>query len=144
MASPDENRPAMIEFYPQIKSVHIASVIASGALFLLRGALVQAGRERIALSAPLRFLSYGVDTVLLSAALMLLTILPHALYANGWLAAKLTLLAGYIALGSLALKRGRSARVRTLCFLSALAVYLNIIGIARVHHPLGWLRYWLG
>ena len=28
----------MIEFYPQIKLVHIAAVLASGALFLLRGA----------------------------------------------------------------------------------------------------------
>ena len=134
----------MIEFYPQIKWVHIAAVFASGALFLLRGLLVQAGRERWAMLAPLRFLSYGIDTVLLSAALMLLTILPHAMYANGWLAIKLVLLVGYVVLGSLALRRGRSARVRTWCYFAALAVYFTIIGIARAHHPLGWLQTWLG
>lgn len=134
----------MIEFYPQIKWLHIASVFASGALFLLRGLLVQAGRQRWAMAAPLRFLSYAIDTTLLSAALMLLTILPHAMYANGWLTAKLVLLVAYVVLGSLALKRGRSARVRTWCYLAALAVYATIIGIARAHHPLGWLQPWLG
>jgi uncharacterized membrane protein SirB2 len=134
----------MIEFYAQIKWVHIASIIASGMLFLLRGSLVAAGRERIAMLAPLRFLSYGIDTVLLSAALMLLTVLPHAMYANGWLTIKLVLVVVYVVLGALALKRGRTARVRRFSFVAAVAVYLAIVGIARSHHPMGWLHYWMG
>jgi uncharacterized membrane protein SirB2 len=134
----------MIEFYPQIKWVHIASIIASGLLFLLRGSLVLAARERLAMGAPLRFLSYGIDTVLLSAALMLLTILPHAMYANGWLTIKLVLLVIYVSLGSLALKRGKTSRVQTFSFVCALAIYLAIIGIARNHHPMGWLHPWMG
>jgi len=134
----------MIEFYAQIKWVHIASIIASGLLFLFRGSLVLAGRERIAMLAPLRFLSYSIDTVLLSAALMLLTILPHAMYANGWLTLKLVLVVVYVVLGSLALKRGRTAGVRAGSFVAALTVYLTIVGIARIHHPWGWLHYWMG
>lgn len=134
----------MIEFYPQIKWVHVACVIASGLLFLLRGLLVQSGHERIGMLAPLRVLSYTIDTVLLSAALMLLTFLPHAMYANGWLTLKLVLVVVYVVLGSLALKRGRTARTRRLCFVFALVIYLTIIGIARAHHPLGWLHGWLG
>ncbi len=134
----------MIEFYAQIKWVHIASIIASGMLFLLRGSLMVAGKERVAMLAPLRFLSYGIDTVLLSAALMLLTILPHAMFANGWLSVKLVLVIVYIALGSLALKLGQTARARTVAFVAALAVYLGIIAIARTHDPMGGLRYWLG
>jgi uncharacterized membrane protein SirB2 len=129
----------MIEFYAQIKWVHVASVIASGLLFLLRGTLVQAGRERIAMLAPLRYLSYIIDTVLLSAAFMLLAILPHGMYANGWLALKIVLLVVYVVLGSLALKRGRSVRVRAITFVAAVVVYVGIIGIARAHHPMGWL-----
>ena len=134
----------MIEFYAQIRWVHIACVIASGSLFLLRGSLVLAGKQRIAMLAPLRFLSYGIDTLLLSAALMLLTILPHAMFANGWLTVKLVLVVVYIVLGSVALKLGRTARARTIAFVAALTVYLGIIAIARTHHPMGWLRYWLG
>lgn len=134
----------MIEFYAQIRWVHIACIIASGSLFLLRVSLVLAGKQRIAMLAPLRFLSYGIDTVLLSAALMLLTILPHAMFANGWLTVKLALVAVYIVLGSAALKLGRTARARTIAFVAALTVYLGIIAIARTHDPMGWLRYWLG
>ena len=134
----------MIEFYPQIKWVHVASVCASGLLFLLRGVLVQAGRERLAMLPALRYLSYSIDSILLSAAFMLLTILPHGLYANGWLALKLVLLVVYVVLGSLALKRARTPRVRAVTFVAAVVVYAAMIGIARMHHPLGWLYYVAG
>jgi uncharacterized membrane protein SirB2 len=126
----------MIEFYPQIKWVHVAAVLASGAIFLLRGLAVQ-GNARWPMAAPVRYLSYSVDTVLLTAALMLLTILPGTVYANGWLTVKLTLLVAYIALGSIALKRGRTRNARLVSFVAALAVYGSIIATARLHHPLG-------
>lgn len=129
----------MIEFYAQIKWVHIITVLISGSLFLLRGLLVQAGKPRIALAAPVRYLSYGIDTTLLTAALMLLTILPGATFANGWLTAKMLLLVAYVVLGTFALKRGRSKRTRLICFLAALASFVAMFGIARMHSPLGYL-----
>lgn len=132
----------MIEFYAQIKWLHIATVLASGALFLLRGMLLQFGRQRLAMSAPLRYISYSIDTVLLTAALMLLTILPHAVFANGWLTVKLVLLLVYVVLGSFALKRGRTPRVRLASYLSALLVFGFMLTIARSHHPLGALATW--
>ena len=128
----------MIEFYGQIKWVHIAAVIASGALFLLRGIAVQVG-ARWAMTAPWRYLSYTIDTTLLTAALMLVTILPGAMFANGWLTMKLCLLVVYVMLGSYALKRGRTPRIRLICFVAALAVYAFIISVAIEHHPLGML-----
>lgn len=127
----------MIEFYPHIKAVHVATVIASGLLFALRGLLVQVGRPRLALAAPVRYLSYAIDTTLLTAALMLLTILPGALFANGWLAAKIGLLVVYVVLGTLALKRGKSAGMRRACYAAGLAVFAFIYTIARTHHPAG-------
>ena len=131
----------MIEFYPQIKWVHVATVMLSGLLFLLRGLLVQARRPGWAMAAPVRYLSYAIDTTLLTAALMLLTILPGAMFANGWLAAKIVLLLAYMALGSWALKRGRTARVRLACYLAALATFAFMVSIARTHHPGG--VFWL-
>ena len=127
----------MIEFYPQVRAVHIGAVLASGALFASRGAGVLAG-ARWPLAAPLRYFSYSIDTVLLTAALMLLSMLPAAVFANHWLTVKLILLVIYVALGSFALKRGRSARVRATCFAAALAAYAGMFGIARTHQPLGW------
>ena len=61
----------MIEFYPQIRSVHILAVCLSGGLFALR--------------------------------------------------------------------RGRSPTIRAVCYVAALLVFATIFGIARYHHPLGWL-----
>ncbi|MFZ2236130.1 MAG: SirB2 family protein [Dokdonella sp.] len=131
----------MIEFYAQIKWVHVASVICSGVIFLLRGLLVQAGRPRLAMAAPIRYLSYSIDTVLLTAALMLLSILPGAMFANGWVTTKIVLLFPYVILATFALKRGRTPRVRAICYVAALLVYVTIIGIALAHHPLGWLAW---
>lgn len=126
----------MIEFYPQIKAVHIAAVIASGSLFFLRGAAVQFGAQW-AMAAPLRYLSYSIDTMLLTAALMLATILHQFPFVHGWLTAKVLLLVCYVVLGSLALKRGRTRAVRASCWVAALLVYLFMVSIARAHHPLG-------
>jgi|SRR4249919_1058978 len=129
----------LMAFYPQIKWAHVAAVSASGSLFALRGALVQARRPQWAMAAPVRFASYTIDTVLLTAALMLLTMLPAAMFANGWLTTKLILVVVYVVLGTLALKRGRTPRARAICYLAALFAFGTIIGIALAHHPLGWL-----
>ena len=128
----------MIEFYPQIKHLHILMVLHSGALFALRGLGVLLG-GRWPMLLPVRWTSYAIDTTLLTTALMLLTILPWGMFANGWLATKVGLLVVYVVLGTLALKRARSARLRTWCFIGALLVYAGMLGIARTHHPLGWL-----
>jgi uncharacterized membrane protein SirB2 len=128
------------EFYPQIRAVHIGAVLASGTLFALRGAGVLAGAGWPQ-ATPLRWLSHGIDTVLLTAALMLLSILPAAVFANHWLSAKLVLLVVYVVLGSFALKRARSRRTRAACFAAALMVYVAMLGIARTHQPLGWLQH---
>lgn len=101
----------MITFYPDIKLVHIAAAMISGSFFGLRAMALLAGM-RWPRMAPVRYLSYTVDTVLLTAAFMLLTILPKALYANGWLLVKLCFVAAYVVLGILAFKPKRRATAR--------------------------------
>ncbi|GHE34205.1 SirB2 family protein [Vulcaniibacterium thermophilum] len=126
----------MIEFYPQIKNVHVLTVLLSGGLFALRGLGVLLG-ARWPNAAPVRWLSYTIDTTLLTAALMLLTILPGAMFANGWLAVKLTLLVAYVVLGAMALRRARTRAARAGFYVAALVTYAYMIGVARAHHPLG-------
>ncbi|MGH8105468.1 MAG: SirB2 family protein [Arenimonas sp.] len=126
----------MIEFYLPIKLVHIVAVLCSGSLFVARG-LMLLNDKKVAMSAPVRYLSYGIDTVLLTAALMLATMLPSALFANGWLLEKIILLVVYIVLGSFALKRGRDRKSRTWFFIAAVTVFAFMISVARAHHPLG-------
>jgi uncharacterized membrane protein SirB2 len=129
----------MIEFYPQIKWVHICAVIVSGTLFTLRGAGVLAG-ARWPMWAPLRYLTYTVDTALLTAALMLLSILHQYPFVQSWLTVKVCLLVVYIGLGTFALKRAGTRRARAWFYVAALAVYLFIVSVARAHHPLGILQ----
>ncbi|MEJ7806961.1 MAG: SirB2 family protein [Telluria sp.] len=131
----------MIEFYPQIRSLHILAVILSGSLFALRG-IGMLANARCPQAAPVRYLSYSIDTVLLTAALMLLTILSGAMFANHWLMLKVLLVIAYVVLGVFALRRGRTPRMRTMSYVAALLVFATIIGIARAHHPLGWLLRW--
>src|SRR3546814_9566445 len=73
--------------------------------------------------APIRWTSYTVDTCLLTAALMLLTVLPGALFSNGWLTVKIGLLVVYIVLGVFAIKRGRTKAVKAACYVAALATF---------------------
>lgn len=129
----------MIEFYPHIRFIHISCVVLSGILFFLRGTGVLAG-TRWPMALPVRLASYSIDTVLLTAALMLVTMLPGAVFANGWLTTKLVLLVVYIVLGSLALKRARTPRARLLSFVAAVVTYAFMFSIARAHHPSGMLR----
>jgi uncharacterized membrane protein SirB2 len=127
----------MLEFYPQVRSVHIAAVMASGALFTVRG-IGTLARQAWPQAALARWSSYAIDTVLLTAALMLVTMLPSAMFANGWLTMKLLLLVLYIVAGSMALKRSRTPQVRALWFAAAVLLYAGMFGVARLHHPLGW------
>jgi len=126
----------VIEFYLQIKWVHVIAVLCSGSLFFVRG-LMLLNNIKVAMSPMVRYLSYGIDTVLLTAALMLATLLPSAMFANGWLLEKIILLVVYIVLGSFALKRGRSRKSRTLFFIAAVSVFAFMISVARAHHPAG-------
>lgn len=133
---------AMLAFYPDIKLVHISAAMTSGTLFALRALALLAGMRWPRLAA-VRYLSYTVDTVLLTAAMMLLTILPAGLFANGWLWAKIAFLLAYVGLGMAAFRPGRGTAARAGLVAAALLCFVQIYGIARAHHPLGWLL-WLG
>ena len=116
---------------------------ASGSLFFLRGLALPAGAGW-ATAAPLRYLSYTIDTVLLSAALMLMTIIHQYPFVDAWLTVKVLLLVVYIVLGVFAFWAGRTRAMRIGCWLAGIVVYGFIASVAIAHHPLGLLHIWLG
>src|SRR3546814_16840821 len=73
--------------------------------------------------SPIRWTSYTGDTCLLTAALMLLTVLPGALFSNGWLTVTIGLLVVYIVLGVFAIKRVRTKAVTAACYVAALVTF---------------------
>lgn len=128
----------LAEFYPAIKLAHVGLVSASGGLFAVRGLAVLLG-SAAAMRAPLRRLSYAIDTGLLAAALLLLAALQLNPFSTPWLAAKLVLLAGYVVLGSLALKRASTRPRQVLAYGAALLCFAMMYAVARRHDPLGLL-----
>lgn len=131
----------MIEFYPQIKLFHIATVILSGSIFALRGLviLVRQGQSNSGVLPLLKWSSYINDTLLLSAGLLLMHLTQQYPVNDPWLSAKLSLLVLYIGLGITALRIGRTLTQRRLFFVMAIAVFMFMFSIARSHHPLGIL-----
>jgi len=126
-------------WHPLIKPLHVALALTSGGLFAVRGVLRCSG-VRWVTCVPVRVASVAIDTALLAAALILVAMLPCALFVNGWLTAKLLWLLAYVVLGSLALKRARSRRVQIACFVAALLAFTQMLAIAHSHHPwgVGW------
>ncbi len=127
----------MEDFYPQIRTVHIWAVTASGLLFALRGGafnLLGAGWPK---AFPVRLLSWTIDTVLLTAALMLMTVVRQYPFVDHWLTVKVLLLVVYIGLGILAFAAGRPRRARIGFWVAALLVFGFVVTVARAHNPLG-------
>lgn len=127
----------MDTYYYAIKMVHMLAVLASGTLFFLRGMAINFFRATWPMAAPVRYLTYSVDTTLLVAALMLTTIIHQFPFVDGWLTVKVLLLIVYIGLGTFALKRGRTKNVRIGAWVAALAVFAFIVSVAVAHNPLG-------
>lgn len=130
----------MAAYYFTIKSVHVWAITLSIALFLVRAGLMLARSPRLD-AWWLRYTPHVVDTVLLTSALMLTTIIRQFPFVNGWLTAKVLGLVAYVVLGSIALKRGRTFRTRVWALAGALASVAYIVATA-LHHdwnPLHWV-----
>lgn len=132
----------LAQHFLTILHLHVGSVILSGALFFVRGLMRLRGLA-VANHRVLRILSYLIDTVLLTTAILLTLIIHQYPLANAWLTVKIGLLLVYIVLGSLALKRARTRRARLASFLGALAAYGFIVSVALTQSPLGLLGHLL-
>ncbi len=115
--------------YALLKAVHVASAFLSIAGFALRGALMLRDsawlRSNIARVAP-----HLVDTVLLGSAVALAWMSGQYPFAQPWLTAKVLALLAYIALGTIALRRGRRKPVRAIAFVLALLVAFYLLSVA--------------
>lgn len=119
-----------------VKSVHVGCVVLSGSGFAVRGGLMLAD-SRLLGTRFVRVAPHVVDTLLLVSALWLAWAIGQYPFVDGWLTAKLLGLLAYVALGSIALKRGRSKAVRAGAFAAALAVFGYIVSVALTRDPLG-------
>jgi uncharacterized membrane protein SirB2 len=120
--------------YTALKVVHLAAVALSFTLFFLRGAWMLLDSEQLG-RRWVMVVPHFNDTVLLAAGIWLAFELRLAPGATPWLTAKLVALPLYIGLGMLALRPGRSKRLRVAAWVAALAVFAYIAAVAVTRSP---------
>ena len=80
-----------------------------------------------------RIIPHIIDFFLLLTGLLMAVRYYGAFYQQGWLLLKLLGVLIYILLGSVALKYGKTIKVRTAAVLGSLAVFFCIVILARMH-----------
>lgn len=120
--------------YGLVKSVHLATIAVTLALFVLRGVWMITESPRLH-ARWTRVVPHVNDTLLLASGIGLAFVIGQYPFVHGWLTAKLLALLAYIALGTIALKRGRTRSQRIAAWLAALAVFGYMLAVARAHHP---------
>jgi uncharacterized membrane protein SirB2 len=119
--------------YAELRFLHVGCVALSGSLFTFRG-LLRIKRSPLATHRALRAASYLIDTTLLVAAVLLTFIIHQYPFVNGWLTAKVLLLALYIGLGIITLQRARTTWGRSMALAGSLLTFAAILAIAILHH----------
>jgi uncharacterized membrane protein SirB2 len=85
-----------------------------------------------------RIVPHIIDSLLLASAIALAITIQQYPLVHAWLTAKLFALVVYIVLGSIALKRGKTKRIRILAFIGALLSFSYIILVALSHNPVAF------
>ena len=124
--------------YSTLKLIHISSAILTISGFALRGfwmLIDSANLER----RVVRIAPHVIDTVFLLSGIALIQVLNLPVLSQPWLLAKFTALVAYILLGAIALRRGRTKRIRVTAFVLALATFAYIAGVALSKSMGSWL-----
>jgi uncharacterized membrane protein SirB2 len=124
--------------YLALKHFHMSMAALSIALFLVRGAWRMMNSPRLQRAWVSR-VPHLVDSLLLGSALGLSWWSGMSPAGQPWLAAKIVALIAYIALGSVALKYGRTPLQRTTAFAAALVSVGYIVLTAITKNPLFFL-----
>jgi uncharacterized membrane protein SirB2 len=123
--------------YLVLKNVHVGAVVVSFGLFFLRGLWMMAAPDKLA-ARWVRIVPHVIDTVLLISAIALAAMTAQYPFVQPWLTAKVLALLVYILLGSVAIRRGRTRRLRIVAWILALTVFGYMVAVARARVPFPW------
>ncbi|MGY5451038.1 SirB2 family protein [Agarivorans sp. MS3-6] len=126
----------MLEYYSVVKHLHMTLAMLSIVGFIGRWILALKGSAMLN-KTWLKVVPHIVDTLLLTAAILLCLMLEQYPIAQDWLTAKVVLLVVYIVLGVFALKRAPNQLVRLLAGSAAIAVFVQLLVVAFTRSPLG-------
>ncbi|MCB1855394.1 MAG: SirB2 family protein [Pseudomonadales bacterium] len=121
-----------------LKLAHVASALLSISGFTLRGYWMLTGSALLQ-RRLVKVLPHVIDTVLLGSAVGMLLLWQAGPLQLPWLIAKIVGLIVYIGLGMVALRFGRTRRVRATAFVLALLTAAYILAVAYSKSPWGLL-----
>lgn len=120
--------------YTLIKMIHVSSVVTSFLFFFIRG--VWLIRESTILRRRwVKILPHIVDTVLLASAVTLAYKIQQTPFSDPWLTAKVSGLLIYIGLGMVAMRFGKTRRIRINAWIAAQCVFVYIVAVALTKSP---------
>lgn len=120
--------------YAALKIIHVISVIFSYLLFMLRGIWMMQNSS-ILQRRWVKILPHVIDTVLLASAVTLVTMIQQYPGMSTWLSAKIGGLLLYIILGMIALRFGKSRKIKIISWITAQIVFFYIVLVALTKNP---------
>jgi len=120
--------------YTLIKMIHVSSVIISFLFFFVRGIWLNKDSPNLR-RRWVKILPHVVDTVLLASAIALAVTIQQSPLGDPWLTAKVAGLLVYIGLGMVAMRFGKTRKVRITAWAAALCVFAYIVLVAVTKSP---------
>ena len=125
--------------FEALKLIHISCALLSIAGFTLRGYWMLTESSLLRRRSA-KILPHVIDSLLLGSAIGMLLIWQVSPLQLSWLSAKVIALLVYIGLGMVALRFGKSRRVKVNAWLLALITAGYILSVAYSKSPLGFLH----
>jgi len=120
--------------YAVLKMIHVSSVILSFSLFFLRGIWLIQDSQNLH-QRWIKILPHINDTVLLISAILLAVVIQQNPLDHAWLTAKISGLLVYIGLGMVAMRFGKTRKIRITSWIAALCVFAYIVLVALTKSP---------
>ena len=124
--------------YALLKYLHLCMAVLTISGFIIRGFWMLSGSVNLDRKL-VRVLPHIIDTVFLLSGIGLIVLLQLPISGSPWLIAKFTALIIYIVLGAIALRRGKSMRVKATAFMLAMLTFAYIVGVALSKSVLSWI-----
>lgn len=118
-----------------IKIIHVSAAFFSISGFTLRGIWSIRGTNQLQ-KKWVKVVPHINDTIFLLSGIILAVQIQQYPFVNAWLTVKVLGLLVYILLGMTVLRFAGDRRIKTLAFLSAIAVFIYIVLVAQTKNPL--------
>jgi uncharacterized membrane protein SirB2 len=121
-----------------LKALHIIFALLTFLSFSLRGVWMLMDSPLLKRKV-VRIFPHIIDTCLFASGLTMALTYYQAFYIHTWLVAKLTALILYIVMGSIALKYGKSKKIRMFSLIVSWLILIYIVIVARTQSPIPFI-----